>query len=83
MTTVQIPITQFKAQCTKLLREVAAGKQAIEVTKHGDVLAVVEPPDKKKDKPKKNPLIGCMKGTVTYHPGWDEPLGPEMWEACR
>ena len=82
MTTIQIPVTQFKAQCTKLLREVAAGKQSIEVTKHGTVVAVVAPP-KKKGQAKKNPLMGCLKGTVTYLPGWDEPLDPKMWEACR
>ncbi len=81
MTTVQIPVTQFKAQCTKLLREVAASNQAIEVTKHGAVLAVVAPPKKKQGKPKKNPFMGCLKGTVTYLPGWDEPLDPKMWEA--
>ena len=83
MTTVKIPVTQFKAQCTKLLREVAAGKQSIQVTKHGRIMAVVNPPEELSEPPQKNPLMGCLKGTVTYHPGWDEPMGDADWEACR
>jgi hypothetical protein len=33
--------------------------------------------------PLKNPIVGCLMGTVTYRNGWDEPLGDEDWEACR
>lgn len=28
-------------------------------------------------------FLGCMRGTVIFHPGWDDPLPLEMWDAYR
>ena len=28
-------------------------------------------------------ILGCMRGTVIFHPGWDEDEPIEMWEALR
>ena len=28
-------------------------------------------------------ILGCMKGTIVFHPGWDEDEPLEMWEALR
>jgi prevent-host-death family protein len=39
-----MPISDFKAACTRVLREVAAAEKVIEVTRHGRVVALVSPP---------------------------------------
>lgn len=55
----QIPITQFKAGCLKLLDQVSKSGQPLVITKRGKPLAqvtrVVE---------KTRPLMGRMKGTA-------------------
>jgi hypothetical protein len=28
-------------------------------------------------------ILGCMKGTIVFHPGWDEDEPLEIWEALR
>ena len=82
MTTIRIPITQFKAQCTKLLREVAAGKQAIEVTNHGNVLAVVEPPARKSAKDPTE-IINSLAGSAKHVGDIISPMPPDTWKAKR
>jgi antitoxin (DNA-binding transcriptional repressor) of toxin-antitoxin stability system len=77
---MRIPVTQFKARCTALLRDLSAGSDPIEVTRKGKVVAIVTPPEPPLTR---NPVVGCLKGTVTYLPGWDESLGEEVWEACQ
>ena len=37
-------ISDFKAGCTRVLREVAAAEKVVEVTRHGRVVALVSPP---------------------------------------
>lgn len=44
MTKVQMRISAFKANCTRVLREVAAAEKVVEVTRHGRVVALVSPP---------------------------------------
>jgi prevent-host-death family protein len=48
MTKVQMPISKFKAACTRVLREVAAAEKLVEVTNHGKVVALITPPPAKK-----------------------------------
>lgn len=82
MTTIQVPVTQFKAQCTKLLREVAKGKQAIEVTNHGTVMAVVEPPAKKTTK-SPSEIIDSLAGSAKHVGDIVSPLSSDSWKARR
>jgi len=63
-----------KARCTEILRTL---KSPIEITNRGKVIAVVNPPSPASSQ---NPLVGCLKSTVTYASDWDEPLGEEDWE---
>lgn len=78
---MKMSVSEFKAKCTHVLREVAAEYKTIEVTNHGKVIAVVEPP---KPQTKLNPAWGSMKGKVTFiSPDFDEPLGDKDWEASR
>jgi prevent-host-death family protein len=80
---MKIPVTEFKAKCTHILREVAEEYKTIEITNRGRIIAVVEPP-KKKEVSKINPAWGALRGTVVYvSDDFDEPLGDKDWEASR
>ncbi len=78
---MKMSVTEFKAKCTQVLREVATHPYTVEVTKRGKTIAVVSAPP---PEPKVNPLWGSMKGTVLHiDPNFDEPLGDEEWEASK
>jgi antitoxin (DNA-binding transcriptional repressor) of toxin-antitoxin stability system len=82
MTTTQIPVTQFKARCTSLLRQLRAKPRKFQVTNRGKVVAVVVPPEADKvDTPSE--WLGCLRGTVVYRSGWDAPEPDGLWEAGR
>ncbi len=73
MESQQITATQFKARCLRLLDEVAETRRPLEITKRGEVVARLEPPDAgAKD----------LKGSVTFNLTDDElvqySMGP--WE---
>ena len=74
---MRIPVSEFKAHCTELLRGL---KEPIEITRRGDVVAIVSPPPPAS---RHNPIVGCLEGTVTYGPDWDGPLGEDDWEASQ
>lgn len=73
-----VGMAEFKAHCTRLLREVQAGGESITVTSRGKEVAVVTAPPKSS---KKNPsLFGALKGSVTYTGDLRDPIDPD-WEA--
>lgn len=76
---MQVAITNFKAHCMEYVRDLGTMDQPIEITKRGDVVAVLSYPKKEK---KKNPLFGALKGTITHMAeDFDAPLGDTEWEA--
>ena len=77
---MQVAISVFKTQCTRFVREMSAKLEPIQITNHGKVMAVLTPPP---PSTKANPACGSLKGSVTYQPGWDAPLGPEDWDAGK
>jgi prevent-host-death family protein len=77
---MQMSVSEFKAKCTRVLRDVSIQGNTVEVTNRGTVVAVVSPP-RREDPPDPRSLLGCLRGSVTYGPGWDQPLGDEDWEA--
>ena len=73
----QVGIAEFKANCTRLLREVQASGEPITVTSRGKEVAVVTAAV---PKPKRESLLGAMKGTATIVGDLDDPIDPD-WEA--
>ncbi len=59
MTEKQIPVTQFKTHCLKLLEQVSKSGQPLVITKRGKPLAKVTPAVAKV-----RPLMGGMRGTA-------------------
>ncbi|CAN5374101.1 hypothetical protein BH20VER3_BH20VER3_18420 [soil metagenome] len=81
MTSVRMPISKFKAACTKVLREVAAADKLIEVTRHGRVVALITPPPRRQ---RLTPFWGSMHGMSTARDDLIAPAaGEKDWRAAR
>jgi prevent-host-death family protein len=72
---MDIPAAQFKAECLKIMDEVARTGRPVVVTKHGKPIVQLVPAPK----PQKS-YFGHMKGTVTIKGDILAPLD-EMWSA--
>lgn len=79
---MKMPISEFKAKCTQVVRDVGVKYGEVELTNRGKVVARLVPPVAEEG-PDPGQFFGSLKGTVSYKPGWDAPLGDEDWEACR
>jgi prevent-host-death family protein len=80
---MKMSVTEFKAKCTQVLREVATHPYTVEVTKRGKTIAVVSAPEAR---PRKSPrqFFGSLKGTATHVADIVSPAtDPKDWEACR
>jgi antitoxin (DNA-binding transcriptional repressor) of toxin-antitoxin stability system len=77
---MEMSVTDFKAQCTKVFRAIEKQKMKVEITRRGKIIAVVQPAGASTVNPKD--FLGCLHNTLTFHPSWDEPLGEDDWEAC-
>ena len=77
---MKMPVSQFKAKCTQVLREVAEQGYSVEVTKRGEVVAVVSPPA---DTAKRDPaaFMGSLRGTATHVGDIISPVAENEWEA--
>lgn len=80
---MKISVSEFKARCTQVVRDVAAHPHKVEITNRGKVVAVVSaPPVQTHADPRL--FWGSLNGSVAYlAPDFDEPLGDEEWEAAR
>jgi prevent-host-death family protein len=72
---MDIPAAQFKAECLKIMDEVARTGRPVVVTKHGKPIVQLVPAPK----PQKS-YFGHMKGTVTIK-GNIVPSLDEVWSA--
>ena len=80
---MRMAVSEFKAKCTQVLRDIAAQGTVVEVTNRGRVIAVVVPP-RPDELPDPRQFFGSLRGTVLYlSADFDEPLGDGEWEAAR
>jgi hypothetical protein len=82
MGTQKISVSEFKAHCTALLRQLKAKPQRWHITNRGRVIAEVGPPAMETTTDAKE-WLGSLRGTVTYQKGWDQPEAADQWEANR
>ena len=78
---MEIPVTEFKAKCTRILREITSQPHIVKVTSRGKIIAVVSPPKPEK-KPNPKDFIGSLKGSASYIGDIISPLENE-WEADK
>ncbi len=83
MSTTQISVSAFKAQCTALLRELDTHPQRIEVTNRGRVIAVVSPPALERTA-RPADWLGSLRGSVLrYEAPFSPAADPAEWGAAR
>ena len=73
-----IKASEFKAKCLKIMDEVAATSEPVEITKHGVPVARLVPARQRKPQP----LLGALKGSVTILGDIISPIDTE-WDALR
>ena len=80
---MKMAVSEFKAKCTMVFREVQVEYKTVEITNHGKVIAVIGPPQPTPHlDPKK--FMGSLKGTAKVEGDIVSPVvGPDGWEACR
>jgi prevent-host-death family protein len=67
-----VSVHEAKTHLSRLLREIAKGRE-IEITNRNRVVARIVPPAP----PKKKPLLGALKGQFTVDDSFFEPLSEE------
>jgi prevent-host-death family protein len=72
--TIPISVTEFKAKCLEIIREVQEDSVSYTITKHNKVVAEVHPPVQ--DELTTNPL----KGSVVFEGDLLSPIN-ESWES--
>jgi len=83
MNATQVSVSEFKAHCTAILRQLEAQPERIEVTNRGRVIAVVLPPPAEGSV---HPAewLGSLRGSVLHY---EAPLlpavDPATWDALR
>ena len=81
---MKIAMTEFKAKCTQVVREVATAPHTVEITKHGKVVAIVTAPPAAEAAKDPASFWGSLHGTVLYiATDFDAPMGDGDWEAAR
>jgi len=71
-------VTEFKANALKVMDRVAKTKKPILITKRGKPIVQVAPVPKSEES-----SMGKLAGTITIIGDIEEPLGEDLWEACR
>jgi prevent-host-death family protein len=76
----EIPISEFKAKCLKLLKQVQKTKQPIRVTRFGKAIAEVVPPSPVST----SDWMGSMKDKIEILGDIVAPAGePDDWEVLK
>jgi prevent-host-death family protein len=75
----KIAAGKFKAQCLKVMEQVRTTREPVLITKRGQPLAKLVPPEKASDD-----FIGSLEGIITIHGDIESPVVPlEDWDALR
>ena len=72
-----ISTSDFKAQCSQVIEQVAQGRGSVIITKRGRPVAKLIPADENQ-----KPMFGFAKGSITIHGDIVQPIDVE-WEAAR
>jgi prevent-host-death family protein len=76
----EVSVSKFKATCLELLRKVLETGQPILVTKHGEPIAEVRPPQPPRGA--ESP-VGCMKGRAAILGDVISPVAEKDWEVLK
>lgn len=76
----QVPATEFKATCLRLIDQVNDDQEPVVITRHGKPVAVLSAAVE----PSRGKIVGALKGSVLRY---DDPFAPASdvadWDAAR
>lgn len=72
-----LAVTEFKAHALKVLDQIAKTRESVLVTKRGEPLVEVVPYSPEIPRP------GSLADALVFEDDIWEPLGDEMWDACK
>jgi prevent-host-death family protein len=76
----RVPVSEFKAHCTEYLKAVESGREEIEITRHGKVIAIAKAPV---EPSRQTSLLGAGQETAVLTESYD-PHAPAFdnddWE---
>jgi hypothetical protein len=76
-------VSEFKARCTVLLRELERAPRRLEITKRGRVIAVVSPPPEPEGEDPAR-WLGSLRGTVLQYEAPVVPATPATaWDISK
>lgn len=79
---MKMSVSNFKAKCTWVLREVATEYKTVEITNHGKTIAMVGPVKSGSKNPKK--FFGSLAGTASHIGDIVSPaVDAKDWDASR
>lgn len=77
----QVPISEFKAKCLAIVKEVQRTGKPVQITRFGKPVADLTPPSPPRQG---KSWLGNMVGTITFHGDIVAPAtDPDEWEANR
>lgn len=77
----QVAISEFKAKCLSIVKEVQRTGVPVQITRYGKPVAELGPPT---PPPQGKSWLGNMVGTITIHGDIVGPISdPDEWEANR
>ena len=72
-------VTEFKAQCLRVIDRVIASREPMIITKRGRPIAKLVPAD-----PRGEDFLGCLAGTIEIVGDIESPVQPAQdWNALR
>ena len=78
--TTKMSVSEFKKQCTRVLRELHLQRDELEITNHSKSIAVIKPIIKQKE----HPAWGYLGNSVMeISNDFDIPLGDNDWESAQ
>ncbi len=79
---MKIAVSEFKARCTRILRDLGTTREPVEITSRGVVIAVVSPAEPEGGLDPET-FLGSLRGTASYVGDIVSPVAEDEWEALR
>ncbi len=79
----RLSVTDLKAHCTEALREVEKSGEALRITRHGRVIALIVPATSSEGPKSFAEWLGSGKGTMTFAPEYDPGEPPTPYSPGR
>lgn len=80
---MDISVTDFRAQCLELIRQVESGGEVVEITRHGKPVARLTPPSSSRSAPSPQPWAALRGSGVLHAEPEESVLEARAFDALR